>query len=1610
MRETQRNIQKYKQRLVNLKSKLAATALLFVMSAAMLTTSTFAWIVLSSAPEVANISTTVASNGNLEIALASSDDNGNPLEPAPSKVGDSKLENITDRNITWGNLVNLNDNSYGLQSIVLRPAMLNVSNLLGKPLYAVEYGVDGRVDAISNDYVYTNFDATEGENGEFIVTANPKYGVRAVSNITYENTNLGPAQIALREISVVLGEIQMEYQAIYTNQSYMDAVAELMGEVLSAQMADKVPTDPGVMNVKSYMKDLYPLLKDMYSMYEHIEIMYWNLANIQRMINGNPNIEFSAFATLSESQLKNNYNVQLMNGWNKFKTDKDTLKGHLDSLTAYRTDSEGNTLQPFVVLDPETGEPTYYNTIYYSDLYPAINFLVVINNCTVAGKGTSTYVVGNLGMSAAISLLGKAPYTGVIRSGALKDIENYIGKHMSANVIIPVTYGISLNLDATITTNAQGPYILPGLISSIENMDGSGNLSAVAGDVYGMVIDFWVRTNAPGSYLILEGKKETEQQPETINGHYVYDYSYIIENATDTAETEDDSSSGSSGGLEDILGGAENQTKVEEKYYFIPGEENTVTDPTSKAYLADGIFYNADTGAEKEFADDTERQAFVNEVSLAYKTVVIGYDGVNRVWEEGTGVDNSTTQGKGSCYIFYPEDPVTQEQTLELLDAMGIAFVDEEGNLLTQAYMDTANAVEEAGKVIVPLELVSNSIITNDRNGDPTYAITALEKNEPTLITTIVYLDGTKLSNADVSATSDSTGYLNLQFGSNHSLDNMEDDDLRYETFSIDGSITPTEMDYSDKEPIVLTIDIDGIKPNIVTARFVRQLNANQGVLQEPFELIRSDSEGEWTATVEFDMPGTYVLRSVWLDGVEYDLPQDLTVNVSGFELSSVRFAMTDNSSGGYVSLLSAETSVSSQLYVTTASSLSYNPTTLEAIFRGSNQSVNVPLTKEPGSSTWVGPVTFSTSGTYVLDYLLVDGEYYSIPEILKKTVNLQLGIHADIMLSYTTGYLENNDPIDVGVTAYFYDDQGTELKNLNDITLNYSLNNSQLNGIDTDLIWDDSVKAYTGTFTNIDEAGMYYFKSLFIGNNLISRASAPALRVISFNPPVYQKSFINSYQYAPNDDASISVRIMNSSSASVAAGIVAPNNQEMIVEGVYDNVSDAVVFTLPTLENSAQNGEWKLTKIYMSDIYYDQRVYSKPEDISMAELIESDTSMQNYFVWDMIKYVEEEAVAAGLTVDQFLTTYVVNDIVVSLSSNYTDQDYDGSPDNFGTYDSDNDGVDDGVIFTDSLEGKLTTTGYTVTVSDYHGNPLNKDYVEVKNEKLTYTYLKNGPDWWTNRNDAGLIDDSMISTSVSFVESDLDNSKVMPADTVFTFYYPGTHSPVLTLDIDDKVGSNDNSMSIATADINMSTGKGTKNNVRIDSFAQNINVAWKQPEAKFTAVSPGVNTTLYIDPKIGSTFWGDVDVTYQKGPVYNSIYNNGYSSDVYIYINTTGAKTTVACRVWVCGYPDLKASSAETTIYNGGNYKSANFTIINSTSGGRNITFDFGKGETTDTQVMGVAKTSVGGTNYVLGRNSQAITVSIVHDGVTTADTDDKTYTFTLAQPLTVNANNSTGW
>lgn len=200
------------------KKKLMGAVCMLLVASIMVVSSTYAWFTLSTAPEITGITTSVGANGNLEMALLTSGngtvENPNTFEDLTkikSAVGDSMDKATGDKtkaNITWGNLVDVSDASYGLSSIKLNPARatyqgegnttLNTTNLLS----TAEYGYDGRVTEVKGDNMLS---AIYADGGFKYTNGDQQYGVRAVgiaSNVTPRQVAFNNAQ---RSYSTAIG-------------------------------------------------------------------------------------------------------------------------------------------------------------------------------------------------------------------------------------------------------------------------------------------------------------------------------------------------------------------------------------------------------------------------------------------------------------------------------------------------------------------------------------------------------------------------------------------------------------------------------------------------------------------------------------------------------------------------------------------------------------------------------------------------------------------------------------------------------------------------------------------------------------------------------------------------------------------------------------------------------------------------------------------------------------------------------------------------------------------------------------------------------------------------------------------------------------------------------------------------------------------------------------------------------------------------------------------------------------------------------------------------------------------------------------------------------------
>ena len=237
-----------------LRNKLIAAISMLLVSSIMMVSSTYAWFTLSTAPEVKNISTTVAGNGSLEIALMPSDGTLGSIKNGRSTEGTVAL---TTANTSWGNLIDLSDESYGLNGISLNPASLKMKENSAeqlddktKPLSIANYGMDGRITTLDNSKIFVTGMNTGSK--KFTSNVENPYGVRAIGEVVGADQNLGSSygyviDLALRlntsNDNGVAGKLLLQTEK--ANRIYDGSTnAETMGG--GSTMSFSVPVDAGL--------------------------------------------------------------------------------------------------------------------------------------------------------------------------------------------------------------------------------------------------------------------------------------------------------------------------------------------------------------------------------------------------------------------------------------------------------------------------------------------------------------------------------------------------------------------------------------------------------------------------------------------------------------------------------------------------------------------------------------------------------------------------------------------------------------------------------------------------------------------------------------------------------------------------------------------------------------------------------------------------------------------------------------------------------------------------------------------------------------------------------------------------------------------------------------------------------------------------------------------------------------------------------------------------------------------------------------------------------------------------------------------------------------------
>ena len=1212
-KDTQRRIDIYTERIPHIKEKLGAAGMGLLIAAIVATSATFAWITLSRAPEVKNISTNLSANGSLEIAL--SDETGKlPEEYDIDESRPINTDNVTVSNLQWGNLINLSDKSYGIDSLPLRPAKLNNGALLTNPLQAAVYGSDGRITLLNTNYAYAKYD-----NGSFVTSGKDYFGVRAIASYTADISAGTAAEYEKMKQAVMTA--QQKVQQVYSDPE--NGVAKkfgAMGSLISAYAQVKVDIklgtrpdgDPGP-NLAKYLTQMGASFKALKNAMEAQKDAYVALANYQIYMHAQNNqipFEATTWAELEKNPSKYNvakatdvskHGVVSLVGLSTFITDYNNVVKDIGYIDRYYNDYKTNGTE---YMWSKGGESGY-------QIYNFVARLVDYGSMQIVDANGNRKGITSLGTSDT-GLFGKQTQV-YVQKGILIRFEQLavnetarLNGRASCTVTLDLSasglYGVE-HIYGKAYTDAAGPaYFELNANNSFSGTSLAVN-DMVAEDTYGMAVDFWVRTNAEQTCLTLEGAVVKDEK----------------------------------------------------------------------------------TGE------------------------ILRYDGVNRVWgrtaEKGVLTTESTTQGGGSCYIFYADTPNDEAKSTRLLEAMKVVFVDQNGNLLATADMDTTQKYAQNGRYTVPLVLdrdtqTKYTYTDEENNQREGRAITTLYTDQPQRITAIIYLNGDLLTNNDVLSAAEIQGQLNLQFGSSVDLKTIGNNDLINKTRTVTARVSKNTMDYDNAvttEDLTTNVfvDVNGADPSTMTAFFVRAINSTQGSRENTMTFTKQE-DGSWLSSYTFDAPGTYYLRYVRMDGVDYALSTVPKIEIEGFTVASVNWGETDDE----VTIYSSESGYKETVEVKFATNKQEKmPKTVKASFvRSDGSEVVTSLSYSSSSGSWSGQASFSVSGVYTLKLLELDRKLIDLSvKNMDKTLDLKLGLWVEVINgkgatedtvnedgSHGDKYDESKTH-EKDITVNIYDNANQKLKGIDGVRLYYSNSGSITNSVSTDLIWNEGEDTYEGLLA-ISKPGRYKFLSVQVLGSVLTncRGNAPVYLVFSPDPPAFDTTSAATYndkiQFAPMTfDAVIDhIRIENSSAATVSAVLYHEATQDFYsvssTDGTMVYSEDGWIVRLPRYTTDlgsdgnplpdaeyTQEGKWRLITVALSNCYDASGVYHADDNpIVWADNGNvADAYLSNYKITATQRYnfsrlsttvsctfnaaMEAGETKLGSSTDTFMSRYSVN-------------------------------------------------------------------------------------------------------------------------------------------------------------------------------------------------------------------------------------------------------------------------------------------------------------------------------------------------------------------------------
>jgi len=470
-----KNTKNQEKRPQALKQKLMSALAMLLIATILMSTTTYAWFVLSTAPEVTGIETQVGANGSLEIALLTKETREDMSLIQSGFAGGSLQEDQITANNAWGNLVDLSYASYGLSDLLLLPARLDTSDGisvdLNKLLVVPNYGYDGRILDVSGESVSGTYD---GAN--FMFSNEQDFGVRAVGTsnaLTPQQAGLGSAKTNIS--TYTKGAQNNARNTLTRNGSGLFDVI-----VIYATEGDSGLFEDENRDV------LYSIVLDLAGALDYIELSLRQSLVAYAASELGDEDEFAAARDL------------ILDAGNSL----DDLLSQVGTVPAGFGDmvAKLKVMQNNLGVARTTCEGLTDGSYTWEEVKPILTNIMDVNKILIEGKG-----INELDQDMLMGLIGGTiEMTLAPGSGLFADIADFAGNFTSN-----VQY-LGGTVVEMMTVSAQDPVFLVGLLAEVDALSPAGGGAGAAAlpmeATYGYALDLAFRCNAAMPDLVLQTK------------------------------------------------------------------------------------------------------------------------------------------------------------------------------------------------------------------------------------------------------------------------------------------------------------------------------------------------------------------------------------------------------------------------------------------------------------------------------------------------------------------------------------------------------------------------------------------------------------------------------------------------------------------------------------------------------------------------------------------------------------------------------------------------------------------------------------------------------------------------------------------------------------------------------------------------------------------------------------------------------------------------------------------------------------------------------------------------------------------------------------------------